>query len=242
MKLIQKEKKKQMRNDNTTSYDAANTINAVQNYKEKNWSILPIQYQHKNPLIPNWNQRMVDDCFPEREFSDPQNVGVILGDNSDGLTDIDIDNSIALKLAPYFFPETGIIFGRKSNPSSHKLYKTQTEPSFTKLSHPSLGTIIEIRRNGLQTVCPPSIHPSGEVIKFEKFDDPLEIDIEVLESSAKRTAAASLLVGYWNEGLRHDLTLAVSGLLLKSPQWSANEIEEFIRAIGVRLVCNSLSG
>ena len=51
------------------------------------------------------------------------NIGVVLGDPSDGIVDVDIDRVEALPLADFFLPQTEMVFGRKSKPRSHRIYK-----------------------------------------------------------------------------------------------------------------------
>jgi hypothetical protein len=48
---------------------------------------------------------------------------------------------------------------------------------------------------GLQTIVPPSVHPSGEVISFEPGcdGDPAAVDGRILQLAVARTAAAALL-------------------------------------------------
>jgi hypothetical protein len=47
------------------------------------------------------------------------NVGVQLGDKSNGLSDVDLDCREALVIGPLLLPETNALFGRKSKPRSH---------------------------------------------------------------------------------------------------------------------------
>ena len=69
------------------------------------------------------------DKMPVPKESDPEaldpasakNVGVVLGRASNGLVDIDIDGTEALALADVFLPQTGMEFGRKSKPRSHRI-------------------------------------------------------------------------------------------------------------------------
>jgi hypothetical protein len=51
------------------------------------------------------------------------NIGVVLGDASKGIVDVDIDRPSALPLAEFFLPKTGMIFGRKSERNAHWIYR-----------------------------------------------------------------------------------------------------------------------
>ena len=52
-----------------------------------------------------------------------QNIGVLLGDRF-GSTDVDCDCPEAIAAARELLPETGLIFGRRSKPFSHYLYRS----------------------------------------------------------------------------------------------------------------------
>ena len=50
-----------------------------------------------------------------------QNIGLLLGEPSGGLIDVDLDSTEALALAPILLPDTDCIFGRQSKQGSHRL-------------------------------------------------------------------------------------------------------------------------
>ncbi len=199
------------------------------NYKNKGWTVIPVDYQKKMVSLKNWSQRKPEDYKPE-EFAHPQNIGIVLGDNSGGLIDIDLDCPEALELAPSFLPDTGMIFGRDSNRKSHWIYRV-TGNSESKRFQSNEGTLLEIRGNRAQTVFPPSIHPSGERIEFDIHEQPATVSRNEIDKAVTRLAAASLLVQNWKEGNRHDLALMVSGWLLRSEKWSFEEVIFFIQKI-----------
>src|SRR5579872_508200 len=82
-------------------------------------------------LIPLNGKKAIPRAWEQLTESHPEalkpnsdkNIGVVLGDASKGLVDIDIDDIEALALADVFLPETGMEFGRKSKPRSHKIYR-----------------------------------------------------------------------------------------------------------------------
>jgi hypothetical protein len=51
-----------------------------------------------------------------------QNIGVLTGEPSGWLVDVDLDCAETLQTVNYFLPDTGSIFGRASTPSSHRLF------------------------------------------------------------------------------------------------------------------------
>ena len=75
--------------------------------------------------------------------------------------------------------------------------------------------LVEYRSTGTQTIFPGSIHPSGEPIEWEEFDDPLPIDGRVLKDTVAKLAAAALMARHWpEEGSRQNAALALAGGLL----------------------------
>src|SRR5687767_11769225 len=86
---------------------------------------VPVAHGAKNPTLKAWQTlRITEATAPEHFNGEPQNVGVILGPASGGLTDIDLDCNEAVAAAPYLLPRTSAIFGRASRRSSHWIYRT----------------------------------------------------------------------------------------------------------------------
>ena len=165
------------------------------------------------------------------------NIGILLGEPSGGLVDIDLDSWEAVALADLFLPATNAIFGRKSAPASHRLYLV---PSCTKrksfedsTSGDKKAMIVEVRTTGQQTVVPPSIHPSGEPIAWVRDGDPSEVDEDELLAAVQRLAAAVLLVRTWpGEGSRQNAALSLVGGLLRA-DWDLDSTKQLIRAVSV---------
>jgi DNA-binding transcriptional ArsR family regulator len=158
----------------------------------------------------------------------------LLGAASGDLVDIDLDSSAAVRLAKFFLPKTGAVFGRRGKPSSHWLYISNF-PKTEKFVDPfeavkQNATIVEIRSTGGQTVFPPSMHESGEAIEWVCDGKPLEVDSATLRRSVTFLASACVLARFWREGVRHDMSLAVAGALLRNG-YSENEVSNLITAI-----------
>src|SRR5262249_33513112 len=75
--------------------------------------------------------------------------------------------------------------------------------------------LLERRTGNCQTVIPPSVHPSGADITWFAGGAASEVDAEQLERTFDHLAAACLLASIWTHG-RHDLALAVAGILAKA--------------------------
>jgi hypothetical protein len=135
------------------------------------------------------------------------------------------------KFADEFLPTTDCIFGRRSNPRSHRIYKV---PSPGKIADfvADGETILEVRGSKHLTVFPGSVHPSGESIEFEEgFDgDPSLTDWAVLADAARKSATATLLFKNWIPGSRHSLALSASGFL-RQLGWAEADAREVIRAV-----------
>jgi hypothetical protein len=75
-----------------------------------------------------------------------QNIGLLLGDKF-GSTDVDCDCPEAIMGARKLLPETGLIFGRRSKPFSHYLYRS--DPAV--YAGPSIA--VRMRRMDLYVTC-----------------------------------------------------------------------------------------
>ena len=62
--------------------------------------VIPVHSQTKQPKPRDWQKRRFEDNDPA-EFSVDTNFGVILGDASNGVVDIDLDCELARRLAPF---------------------------------------------------------------------------------------------------------------------------------------------
>jgi hypothetical protein len=206
----------------------------------RGFSPIPVPYRSKRPVIEAWQRLEITvDAAPQYFFSQPQNIGVLLGDKF-GSTDVDCDSPEAITAGRELLPETGLIFGRQSKPFSHYLYRSDPRVRTQQFSDPlDHATLIELRGLssdgliGLQTIVPPSVHQCGEQIRFEQgFDGtPANVDTDVLLSAVRKVAAAALLSRHWpTKGSRHRGFLALAGLLVRS-EWSLEDTRTFHRAI-----------
>src|SRR5215208_427635 len=92
-------------------------------YLRRGWMPLPVLFKSKNPNRAGWQHFSVSENeLPAHFNGKQQNVGVLLGEPSAGLIDVDLDCTESLVLADYFLPAGNAIFGRISRPRSHYLY------------------------------------------------------------------------------------------------------------------------
>ena len=211
-------------------------VDAAGEYLQRGWAPIPVPHRSKAPVIRDWQHLCLSadalpGAFPRAEL----NIGVLLGAPSQGLIDVDLDTPHSRRLAVTFLPATGAVFGRRSSPASHWLYKVTGEIStirFQDISAASAerATLLECRSTGTQTLVPPSVHPSGEPVEWQRHDAPGTVTANALRQATSSLAAATLLARRWPEGSRHDATLALASGLLRAG-WSRDLVETFILAV-----------
>jgi len=215
-------------------------LDAAITWIQKGFSPVPVPHRSKRPVLKEWQRLEITKEGASQYFNGAsQNIGVLLGDKF-GSADVDCDCPEAITAAREFLPETGLIFGRQSKPFSHFFYRSDPPARTMQFIDPlDQSTIVELRglksdgSIGLQTVVPPSIHESGEPVRFEQgFEGiPANIDAEVLVSAVHRVAAAALLARHWpTKGSRHHGFLALAGVLARA-EWSPEDAKTFHRVI-----------
>ncbi len=208
---------------------------AAQIYLTRGFAALPLIAGSKRPSVNDWRNFRAD---PNdlAGFTD-RNIGLLMGEPSGGLTDVDLDCQEAVRAADLLLPNTGMIFGRVSAPRSHRLYLCDGNPAGFKLSdpvrepgHPDGRVLVELRGSGQQSMSPPSTHPCGESVEWTTFVDPAVVGGTELTTAVKMLAAAALLGRYWPRGGRHDAALALAGGLLRAG-WVVDRVETLMRAV-----------
>ena len=201
---------------------------AVRDLINSGYSPIPVPNGEKAPNLPGWTKLEIAEGEVEKYFAESENVGLLLGTPSRGLVDIDLDVPEAPGLAESFLPTTEMVHGRKAKPRSHWWYRIGDPPAPQKFVDTDGSCILEIRSEGQQTLVPPSVHPSGEKLRWEKNGPPRKIEAGKLIRAACSLAAAALIVRHYpNVGSRNDFALALAGALLKSG-WSQKRAAGFI--------------
>ncbi|MES0020635.1 bifunctional DNA primase/polymerase [Mesorhizobium sp. M0036] len=160
-------------------------------------------------------------------FSSDSNIGIALGDRSGNLVDIDFDWPEAAILAQHLLPEFPG-FGRKGAPGSHRLaicamsigrFVFQLPPPLPTGLGRERTMVLELRGTGHQTMFPPSVHPSREVVQWTK-ELTLVPAIESRELERRCGLVAGLAVilkAYPRErGDRDNICLALTGSLIRA--------------------------
>jgi hypothetical protein len=203
---------------------------AARDYLAAGWQPIPVPLFSKSPDDrTGWQKErwtLID--VPQR-FPANSNIGLLLGDVSNGLVDLDLDCPEAIALAPMLAPATGFKSGRKSAPRSHCWYIGTPVPEHRKLEFD--GKILELRTIG-QTVVPPSMHPTGEQYEWQECDGvpPTIAGAELSRIAAELAAAVLIVRHYPKTGSRHGFALALSGFLQRRG-WPFDHVRQFVTAI-----------
>ena len=201
---------------------------AYDNYIAYGWKPIRIWSGRKRPIERAW----IEKNKPEKdEFGGYDNIGIVLGEKSSGLGDVDIDHPDLVEAAPHFLPETGAKFGRyygsEKQSLAHWLYRSTGDKTYA-IKKPGEGVVIEIRSTGGQTVFPPSyVHDAtigmdlvcwqgGAKAPLPKLESIPEISYDALRMSVNLLAATVFSAKYFNAGSFHDDMLAWCGVLAKS--------------------------
>jgi hypothetical protein len=200
----------------------------------RGFALVPVPYGRKGSIVTGWQHLRLDEAGLRAAFAAIANVGVLLGTPSGGLVDVDLDCPEALALASAFLPPTALRSGRTSAPSSHRFYRVTTDVKTAQYRDPrrdidgARSMLVEVRSTGVQTLVPPSVHPSGESIAWDQDGEPAQINAVTLQQAATRIAAGSLLARCWpTPGSRHAAALALGGGLLRAG-WVAEEASTFV--------------
>jgi hypothetical protein len=216
----------------------SSSLDSAIDYLSRGWMPIPLPHGSKNPNRKGWqNERWSRDELPHR-FNNGQNVGLLLGEPSSGLVDVDLDCPKAIAIADELLPATEMISGRAAFPRSHRWYKCSPLTDTVKFKDPSLNNkgeramILELRSTGGQTVVPPSVHPTGETYQWYGDLSPSVISGLELLKSVQKLAACALLARYWKCGVRQDMALALAGGLLRL-NWPSRSVEKLIRLVAI---------
>ena len=206
-------------------------------YIRRGFRVTPVAFDEKRPLLKGWLEQRIgledlDRYFPE---GTPLNVGLVTGE---GVVDVDVDEEGARLLAPHLLPPTGMCHGRVSlGVPSHYWYRLVDGGAglrTVRYVHPeSQSCLVELRHGGVQTVVPPSRLGGDPLVWYRDGEAPLvlgEVRSAELDRRVRLLACGAMLLGFWRDGVRHDLSLSLSGALAKLG-YSEEEALLFIGAL-----------
>jgi P4 family phage/plasmid primase-like protien len=206
---------------NGTSTPPPTARAAAGTYHGRGWVSVPIPPGGKRPMIDAWQRRTLADV--DAADYDGTGIGIILGAPSGDLVDVDLDCTEAIRVAPDLLPPTRMVHGRASRPASHAWYVCvgAAPAQYRNPTGNGREMLVELRAGkgddgAQQTVVPPSVHPSGEEIRWWTPwpPAPATIGCEDLRHAVADVAAAALLARYHpGDGARHEFALRLAGVL-----------------------------
>ncbi len=207
-----------------------NAVEAARGYIDRGWSVVPVNPGDKQCYLKDWpNLRISAEQVGER-FTEDSSVGVILGDASNGLTDVEADCEEAVHAASELLPDT-LKMGRGSV-TGHYEYVSPGSKNQKFKDVDGSTVLVEIRSTGSQTVFPPSGHESGDRRVFRNPEtEPLEIEASELKRAAARVAVSALVARHLPAKTRHDTALAYAGYVLKNLMDLGEEEEDAVEHV-----------
>lgn len=197
---------------------------------------IPVPFKSKNPNEKGWQKIRLSEDDIDRVFGRRVNIGLLVGDPSTGLIDVDLDAPDAIVAADVLLPYTPMVHGRKGKPRSHRWYRVRENGLKTKKFKVPTSTgeamLLELRSTGCQTIVPPSVHSSGEPIEWSGPSiAPTEIDGHLLEGVCGDIAAAVQIAREWpGAGARHEAAMALAGWLLRNGR-TTDDCERIVEAV-----------
>lgn len=214
---------------------------------QRGYQAVPIRDGGKRPYGAAWthtrwdSEEQVRSAFDAWNTEGASGIGLLLGQPSGGLIDVDLDHARALRLRDYFLPPTPMRTGRAGRPRSHCWYVVEDElPSTRRYKMPDGSVSVELRSTGSQTVIPPSTwYPAPKVggptetYRWEGSPwggkrGPAKVEGRKLAIQVALLGLGSVLLDAWpKSGSRHETYLALAGGLLRygdavHPYWERN--------------------
>ncbi|MDP9478366.1 MAG: bifunctional DNA primase/polymerase [Actinomycetota bacterium] len=190
---------------------------AARAYMAQGYAPIPLPTRSKNPDRKGWqNERHGIEDLP-KIWKNGQGVGLLLGEPSGGLVDVDLDVPEAVRLGGRFLPPTRTS-GREGIRDSHWWYHA---PGSKTAKFADIGVegemLVELRSTGCQTVVEPSIHPGGDRYLWSRSGlEVAQVGADALLESCQRLATAVLIARHLPASGRHDFALALVGYLLRN--------------------------
>jgi hypothetical protein len=163
------------------------TIDAALACIARGWCPVPVPHGSKGPVVPGWQKLRIAADDAERHFAGDGNIGVLLGEPSGWLVDVDLDCEEAREAADRFLPPTACVTGRASSKASHRWYVAHGARTRQLRDPVDRSMVVELRSTGAQTIIGPSVHPSGE--RYDMLEGiPATVGAEELEACVQRLA------------------------------------------------------
>ncbi len=190
-----------------------NAVEATHGYIDRGWSVVPVPRGEKGPNLPEWQKLRIKSEQVGEFFTEGSNIGIVLGEASGGIADVDLDCLEAEHAGSELLPQTRT--SGRGNKTRHHWYVSPGSKSH-KFKDTDGDVLVEVRGDGgYQTLVYPSEHPSGDFYEWKRDVEPLELEAHELRSAAARVAVSALIARHLPESGRHDVALAYAGLMLR---------------------------
>jgi putative DNA primase/helicase len=168
-------------------------LRAADRYVRRGFAVVPIPHGKKGPILESWEGlRLTPDELSQHFNGKRQNIGLLLGDPSGGLVDVDLDAKEATKVARRLLPPT-LTSGRASSPHSHWWYVSPNARTI-RFKDVNGEVLVEVRSTGCQTIMAPSVHPSGERVVWHNINPEItKTEAKELVGCARELATATLI-------------------------------------------------
>jgi hypothetical protein len=168
-----------------------NLLASARAYIEAGYRVVPVPTGQKGPRTRGWQQLRIDRDQVGEHFRPGMNIGLLLGEPSGWLVDVDLDCEEAIELAEDLLPATTCVTGRPGSPRSHRWYIAKGACTQQHRDPTDDSMMVELRSTGAQTLIGPSRHPDGEPYDM-LVGQPVEVDAEELTQAVAQLARAIL--------------------------------------------------
>lgn len=118
-------------------------------------------FKQKRPVLKEWEQLRLGENDLDQYFDRPANIGLVLGEPSGWLVDVDLD-CVEAAIAANYLPATRPSRDEPAAPDSHWWYIADGAKTVQHRDPVTKQMIVELRSTGGQTVVGPSLHPTGQ--------------------------------------------------------------------------------
>lgn len=154
---------------------------------------IPIKPGFKKSVEIGWQHQRLGGEALKQAFAGPGNIGVLLGEPSGWLVDVDLDCDEAVALAAQYLPATNVRTGHTARPDSHWWYVARGAKTKQMRDPVSREMIVELRSTGVQTLVGPSINPDYGSRYAELIGEPAIVNASELLACVERLYDAVLM-------------------------------------------------
>jgi putative DNA primase/helicase len=219
---------------------STDTQKAAARYMRSGAAVIPIPAGSKSPRFDGWEGLHIGAEEIPKYWTNGQGIGLLTGEPSGWLVDVDLDVQEAVQIAGRFLPQT-LTSGRKSRPHSHWWFRARGSTNRDFRDTDGKKRLVELRSTGRQTLVAPSIHPSREhyIWHRESKLEVAEIPTDELEARVRELATATVIARHLPKirversgegGGRHDYAMALSGFLLRAGRLDQVIVEKILKA------------